>query len=52
MAKQKLPKHYLLEKKRHAAFIDAVETFGQTLRVQGPLGEKTSLNLWMPKSLT
>ena len=42
MARQKLPKHYLLEKKRHAAFIDAVERFGQTLREQGPLDEKTA----------
>jgi len=41
MARQKLPTHYLLEKKRHAAFIEAVETFGQTLREQGPLDEKT-----------
>lgn len=41
-SKQKLPKHYLFEKKAHEAFIDAVETLGETLREQGPLDEKTA----------
>ncbi|MCI0426542.1 MAG: carboxymuconolactone decarboxylase family protein [Nitrospiraceae bacterium] len=45
MEKRKLPKHYLLEKKRRAAFIDAVETFGQTLREQGPLLDEKTGNL-------
>jgi 4-carboxymuconolactone decarboxylase len=42
MAKEKLPKHYLFEKKVHEAFIGAVEALGKTLREQGPLDEKTA----------
>jgi AhpD family alkylhydroperoxidase len=42
MAKEKLPKHYLFEKKEHEAFIGAVEALGKTLREQGPLDEKTA----------
>jgi 4-carboxymuconolactone decarboxylase len=42
MAKEKLPKHYLFEKKTHEAFIGAVEALGKTLREQGPLDEKTA----------
>jgi AhpD family alkylhydroperoxidase len=42
MAKEKLPKHYLFEKKAHEAFIVAVETLGKTLKEQGPIDEKTA----------
>jgi 4-carboxymuconolactone decarboxylase len=38
MAKDKLPKHYLFEKKAHEVFIGAVEALGKTLREQGPEG--------------
>jgi len=42
MSRQKLPEHYLLEKKTHQAFIAAVEDLGTVLRQQGPLDEKTA----------
>ena len=42
MAKEKLPKHYLFEKKAHEAFIGAVETLGKALKEQGPVDEKTA----------
>jgi alkylhydroperoxidase/carboxymuconolactone decarboxylase family protein YurZ len=42
MAKKKLPKHYLFERKKHAGFVDAVEALGQMLKAQGPLDEKTA----------
>ena len=42
MAKEKLPKHYLFEKKAHEAFIGAVETLGKALKEQGPIDEKTA----------
>ena len=42
MAKEKLPRHYLFEKKEHEEFIDAVEALGKVLRKQGPLDGKTA----------
>ncbi|AAZ96610.1 carboxymuconolactone decarboxylase domain protein [Thiobacillus denitrificans ATCC 25259] len=42
MSRQKLPEHYLFEKKTHQAFINAVEDLGTALRQQGPLDEKTA----------
>ncbi len=42
MSKEKLPEHYLLEKKTHQAFIDAVEDLGKVLKKQGPLDGKTA----------
>lgn len=42
MSRQKLPEHYLFEKKTHQAFINAVEDLGTVLRQQGPLDEKTA----------
>jgi 4-carboxymuconolactone decarboxylase len=42
MAKEKLPRHYLFEKKAHEVFIGAVETLGKTLKEQGPIDEKTA----------
>ncbi len=42
MSRQKLPEHYLFEKKTHQAFITAVEDLGTALRQQGPLDEKTA----------
>ena len=42
MSKEKLPEHYLSEKKTHQAFIDAVEDLGKALKKQGPLDEKTA----------
>ena len=42
MSQQKLPEHYLFEKKTHQAFIAAVEDLGTVLRQQGPLDEKTA----------
>jgi alkylhydroperoxidase/carboxymuconolactone decarboxylase family protein YurZ len=42
MSKEKLPEHYLAEKKEHQEFIDAVEALGKVLRRQGPLDEKTA----------
>ena len=41
MAKARLPKHYLFEKKEHAAFMEAVGALGKVIRAQGPLDEKT-----------
>jgi 4-carboxymuconolactone decarboxylase len=42
MAKEKLPRHYLFEKKEHEEFIDAVEALGKALRKQGTLDGKTA----------
>ncbi|WP_026177379.1 carboxymuconolactone decarboxylase family protein [Thiobacillus denitrificans] len=42
MSKEKFPEHYLLEKKTHQAFIDAVEGLGKVLKKQGPLDGKTA----------
>ncbi|MHB1092177.1 carboxymuconolactone decarboxylase family protein [Thiobacillus sp.] len=42
MSKQKLPEHYLFEKKEHQEFIDGIEEFGKVLKRQGPLDEKTA----------
>lgn len=42
MSHEKLPKHYLFEKKAHQEFMDAVETLGKVLRNQGPLDIKTT----------
>ncbi len=42
MSKEKLPEHYLFEKKTHQEFIDAVEDLGTVLKKQGPLDGKTA----------
>lgn len=42
MSKEKLPKHYLSQKKDHKEFIDALEALGTVLRNQGPLDGKTA----------
>lgn len=42
MPKDKLPRHYLFEKKEHAEFMDAVEALGKVVREQGPLDAKTT----------
>ena len=42
MVENKLPSHYRLEKKKHEAFVGAVEALGKTLKDQGPLDVKTT----------
>lgn len=42
MPKGKLPKHFLLIKKRHGKLFHAVEELGKIARQEGPLDEKTS----------
>lgn len=42
MEQKKLPKHFLLIKKRFEKFFNAVEELGQISRKEGPLDEKTS----------
>jgi len=42
MPKEKLPRHYLFEKKQHEEFINAVEALGKVLKEQGPLDGKTA----------
>ena len=41
MLENKIPAHYRFEKEKHEEFIQAVETFGKTIKEQGPLDEKT-----------
>lgn len=42
MPRSELPDHFLLIKKRHRAFFDALENLGKVLREEGPIDEKTS----------
>ncbi|MBM4056087.1 MAG: carboxymuconolactone decarboxylase family protein [Planctomycetes bacterium] len=42
MAKEALPKQYLLIQKKHKKFFDAVEELGKVVREEGPLDEKTA----------
>lgn len=42
MTGEKLPNHYLSEKKQHEIFIKAVEALGKAIREQGPLDDKTT----------
>ena len=42
MLENKLPAHYQFEKQKHEEFIQAVETFGKTVKEQGPLDERTA----------
>ena len=42
MEEKKLPKHFLLIKKRFEKFFNAVEELGQISRKEGPLDAKTS----------
>ena len=41
MFENKIPAHYQFEKQKHEEFIEAVETFGKTIKEQGPIDEKT-----------
>ena len=41
MFENKIPAHYRFEKHKHEEFIEAVETFGKTIKEQGPLDEKS-----------
>jgi len=40
--KKKLPVQFLNLKRRHKAFLDAVETLGRTVKAEGPLDDKTA----------
>ena len=42
MANEALPKNYILQKKEHQAFVEAVETLGKVVRSQGPIDDKTA----------
>ncbi|MCF6150481.1 MAG: carboxymuconolactone decarboxylase family protein [Candidatus Kuenenia sp.] len=42
MAEEILPKQYLLIKKKHKKFFDAVEELGKVVRQEGPIDEKVS----------
>ncbi|MEM5786114.1 MAG: carboxymuconolactone decarboxylase family protein [Syntrophobacteraceae bacterium] len=42
MEERQYPKWYSYTKGKHKSYIDALEKFGETLRQQGPLDEKTS----------
>lgn len=42
MAKETLPEQYLLIKKRHESFFNAVEDLGKVIRKDGPLDDKTA----------
>ena len=52
MSKDKLPKHYLSQKKEHADFIGAVEALGKVLREQGPIDEKTTHLIQLAAAVT
>lgn len=40
MSADKLPEHYVYERNKHRAFIEAVENLGKVIRNEGPIDEK------------
>lgn len=42
MTNDSLPRNYLLQKKEHQAFVEAVEKLGKVVREQGPIDDKTA----------
>ncbi len=42
MTKDKLPKQFVMLRKKHSKFMEAVEELGKVVREEGPLDEKTT----------